>query len=125
MQIHPGITAMAQRFAQARNAKGLTTGQLANRLGIDRQVINMVENGHIILTMQATAKIARALDVEATWLIGCDGQDEVTAETRLVEMSEWRRDFLAMATEDLNAFADALIATDKARRTAERKPPST
>lgn len=123
MHIHPDITAMAQRFAQARNAQGLTTGQLASRSGIARQVINMVEKGHMVLTMQATETIALALNVKAAWLIGGDGQDEATAETQLVKLNDHRREFFAMATEDLSAFAGALIATDKARRSAAKKPP--
>lgn len=125
MEIHSDITAMAQRFAQARNAQGLTPGQLASKSGIARQVINMVEKGYMVLTMQATDAIARALKVEATWLIGCDGCDAATAEARLVKMSEQRQEFFAMATEDLSAFAGSLIATDKARRSAAKKPPST
>lgn len=58
---------LAKRFAAAREASGLTQRQLAERVGLEQQTINAIENGTTLQPRKLTA-LAEALQVSPTWL---------------------------------------------------------
>lgn len=47
---------------QAREAKGWTQGELAERIGVSRKTVNTVENGVFIPSTVVALKLARALE---------------------------------------------------------------
>ena len=49
------------RVREAREAKGLTQAELADRVGVSRKTINTVENGIFIPSTLLALKLARAL----------------------------------------------------------------
>ena len=54
---------MNEEFKQARLAKNLSQTELAKRIGVSRQTINMIENGAYNPTIELCIKICRELGV--------------------------------------------------------------
>ena len=61
---------MGQKIRAARNAHKLTQQQLADASGLDRTYVSLVEHGKQNLTIAAVLKIADALDVSISDLLG-------------------------------------------------------
>ena len=53
--------ALENRIREAREAKGWTQAQLAERIGVSRKTINTVENGVFVPSTVIALKLARAL----------------------------------------------------------------
>ncbi|MGB7654942.1 MAG: helix-turn-helix transcriptional regulator [Novosphingobium sp.] len=53
---------LRNRLREAREARGLTQGQLAELVGVSRKTINTVENGIFVPSTVIALKLARALD---------------------------------------------------------------
>lgn len=53
---------LQNRLREAREARGLTQGQLAELVGVSRKTINTVENGIFVPSTVIALKLARALD---------------------------------------------------------------
>ncbi len=53
--------ALANRLRVAREARGLTQAQLADRIGVSRKTINTVENGVYVPSTVIALKLAAAL----------------------------------------------------------------
>lgn len=51
---------LANRLRQAREAKGWTQSDLAERIGVSRKTINTIENGVFIPSTVIALKLARA-----------------------------------------------------------------
>lgn len=68
------IQTLAQRLAQARKARGLTQGQLAQAAGEKQPNISKLERGSILQT-SAIGRIADALGVPVKWLELGDGPE--------------------------------------------------
>jgi putative transcriptional regulator len=49
------------RIREAREAKGWTQGQLAERIGVSRKTVNTVENGIFVPSTVIALKLAREL----------------------------------------------------------------
>lgn len=54
---------MNEEFKHARLAKNLSQTELAKRIGVSRQTINMIENGAYNPTIELCIKICRELGV--------------------------------------------------------------
>lgn len=54
---------MNEELKQARLAKNLSQTELAKRIGVSRQTINMIENGAYNPTIELCIKICKELDV--------------------------------------------------------------
>ena len=52
---------LANRLREAREAKGWTQAQLAERIGVSRKTVNTVENGVFTPSTVIALKLARAL----------------------------------------------------------------
>jgi transcriptional regulator with XRE-family HTH domain len=61
---------LGQRLRQAREQRGYTQEQLADRLGIGQQQIHRWEAGKSDPSSQAIADLARTLEVTADYLLG-------------------------------------------------------
>jgi putative transcriptional regulator len=53
--------ALDNRIREAREAKGWTQAQLAERIGVSRKTVNTVENGVFVPSTVIALKLARAL----------------------------------------------------------------
>lgn len=53
---------LANSLREAREAAGLTQGQLAEAIGVSRKTINTVENGIFVPSTVIALRLARALD---------------------------------------------------------------
>lgn len=53
---------MNEELKQARLAKNLSQTELAKRIGVSRQTINMIENGAYNPTIELCIKICKELD---------------------------------------------------------------
>ena len=54
---------MNDAMKAARLAKGLSQGELAQRVGVSRQTVNMIENGGYNPTIELCVRICRTLGV--------------------------------------------------------------
>ncbi len=54
---------MNERMRLARMEKNLSQAELARRIGVSRQTINMIENSGYNPTIELCVRICRALDV--------------------------------------------------------------
>ena len=54
---------MNEELKQARLAKNLSQTELAKRIGVSRQTINMIENGAYNPTIELCIRICKELDV--------------------------------------------------------------
>lgn len=54
---------MNDAMKEARLAQGLSQGELAQRVGVSRQTINMIENGGYNPTIELCIRICRTLGV--------------------------------------------------------------
>ena len=63
---------LTNRLREAREARGLTQAQLAERIGVSRKTINTVENGVFVPSTVIALKLAAALGepVEALFSLG-------------------------------------------------------
>ena len=52
-----------EKMRQLRTALGISQGELAKRVGVSRQTVNMIENGGYNPTLELCIRICRALEV--------------------------------------------------------------
>ncbi|RBO54676.1 hypothetical protein DSD19_04685 [Rhodovulum sp. BSW8] len=69
---------------EAREAAGITQGELASKLGISRSYLTQLELGRRKLTSERQLDIARALDVDAASLVDFEAPSQVE-EDELIE----------------------------------------
>jgi transcriptional regulator with XRE-family HTH domain len=67
---------VAERILNARKAKGLTQEELGKQLGMSSSSISSIENSRRNLTLETIAKIASVLDVEPSFLLGVNLENE-------------------------------------------------
>lgn len=60
---------LGKNLKKIRLAKKMSQGDIAKILGVDRGYISKIENGKKNLTLQTTAKLAKALRVSAVDLL--------------------------------------------------------
>lgn len=63
----PGMDTLAKRLAHAREAAGLTQGQLSAKSGVAQSDISKIENGQI-LRPTSTVALSKALGCNPFWL---------------------------------------------------------
>lgn len=64
---------LANSLREAREAAGLTQGQLAEAIGVSRKTINTVENGVFVPSTVIALKLARALGCRVEELFQLSG----------------------------------------------------
>ena len=66
---------LSLRISELRQAKGWTQTELARRAGIRRATVNRIENAKVkAIDLEVLEKLARALDVDAGYLIVTKGK---------------------------------------------------
>lgn len=61
---------LAARLKQAREAAGLSQGQVARIIGMHRPSVTEIENGNRKVSADELATFASTYDVSAAWLLG-------------------------------------------------------
>ena len=62
-------TELGKAVRELRQKRGLSQGQLAERVGVDRKTINRIENGHHSTSVSTITDIAKSLDEKPSALI--------------------------------------------------------
>jgi len=76
---------LSEKLKQARKQKGLTQGQLAQRIGADIQRISKYERGVLIPTTGIIVKLSNTLDVSLDYLLK-NGKNRVTGKVKDSEL---------------------------------------
>ena len=64
-----------ERIRDARKAKGMTQGELAEKIGVKTPAVYKYESGLVVNLKQETiGKLAAALDVSPSWLMCLDNE---------------------------------------------------
>lgn len=76
---------LSEKLKQARKQKGLTQGQLAQKIGADIQRISKYERGILIPTTEIMIKLSNALDVSLDYLLKNE-KNQVTGKVKDAEL---------------------------------------
>lgn len=87
------IPLLALRLRNARQLRGLTLGELADKVGLNKSTVQRYEKGHIQSPKQPVVRaLAAALDVNYAWLCGksesiepVDGDMEIARYLEILE----------------------------------------
>ena len=103
--LKPTLKTLGERLAWAREMRGLTQQELADRAGCSRDVIAKTENGTTRMT-KGIDKIAHALEVSPAWL--AFGRDEIDAwDKETLEMAQK----ISQMPDETRVAVKALIET--------------
>lgn len=76
---------LSKKLKQARKQKGITQGQLSQKIGADIQRISKYERGILIPTTEIMIKLSNALDVSLDYLLKND-KNRVTSKVKNAEL---------------------------------------
>jgi transcriptional regulator with XRE-family HTH domain len=95
---------MKERIAEVRKKLGLSQNEMADRLGLSRNFISLMENGNRIPSDRTIADICREFNVNRVWLETGVGEpfDPVSREDRIA-------DILSQAIAGTSTARDRLI----------------
>ena len=82
---------MHKRVSEVRKAANLTQGEFADKLGLTRNFISLIENGNRDPSDRTIADICREFNVSETWLRTGEGEMTVprSREEEISEMVGW------------------------------------
>lgn len=98
-----------ERITSARKKAGLTQEQLASAIGVKRAVVSKYETGTIEPSISQLQKIAKALNVSLSYLLGISGAPEFDTEAldlALLEYTSSRPELADINFEEMAAKAD-------------------
>lgn len=122
---------MKDRIREARETLGLSQAQFAEKVGLTKNYISLVENGKRSLSARTVADICRIFGISEDWMLTGDGsifeispEAETTAEYLATVMKEFpetfRSRFIAATKnltledwEDLARIAETLLQGKK------------
>jgi transcriptional regulator with XRE-family HTH domain len=97
--------AIAQRLRLARENAGLSQGQVAKKLDLQRPSISEMEAGRRRVSAEELSALATLYHVETDWLLG---ETTTTIDTDRIELAA--RELAKLKTDDLNRVMDLLKA---------------
>jgi transcriptional regulator with XRE-family HTH domain len=74
---------IASRIKEARKAAGLSQGQLAGLLGMQRPSVSEIEAGNRRVSGEEISRLVELLDVSSSWLLGRDAERADPHDTKL------------------------------------------
>lgn len=98
---------IAARVREARKAAGLSQGQVARLLGMQRPSISEMEAGHRRVSGDEIVRLAELFDVSPTWLLG---EGAVRADPHDARLQLAARELGKLKPEDLERLL-ALLAS--------------
>ena len=109
---------IAERIVQAREASGLSTAQLARRLGVQSNTLTRWENGQTEPRGSRLMMLSGMLNVSSAWLLSGIGEEptEDTLEDEVLRLREELRQVngtLKEASRTINGLVKRLDALGK------------
>lgn len=106
---------IASRIREARRMSGLSQGQVAKMLGLQRPSVTEIESGNRAVAAEELAKIAEIFDVSVSWLLG-EGASQLDAQDDRLQLAA--RELQKLKPQDLNRLLTILASM----RDQEKKP---
>lgn len=103
---------IGERIRNLRRAKLMTQDQLAKAIGVKRAVISKYENGNVSINISILEKLAAALDVTPSFLIGYEEQivnPENYTPAALTELNNIAWDLYKQHIEKINSSERKLL----------------
>lgn len=98
---------MKERIAEVRKSAGLSQAEMADRLGLSRNFISLMENGNRIPSDRTVSDICREFGVNRVWLETGVGEPFQPKDKR-EELKAVFADVLSGRQSDKNAFIEAV-----------------
>lgn len=98
---------MKERIATIRKNANLSQAEMAERLGLSRNFISLIENGNRIPSDRTISDICREFSVNRIWLETGAGEP-FQEKTRAEKLAEVFGDVLAGHKSEKNAFIEAI-----------------
>src|SRR5579872_7272295 len=98
---------IATRIREARKAAGLSQGQVAHLLGLQRPSVSEIEAGNRRVSGEEIGRLAELFDVSPSWLIG-NGADQADPHDAKLQLAA--RELGKLKPEDLDRLL-ALLAS--------------
>src|SRR5581483_11559773 len=89
---------IASRIREARKAAGLSQGQVAKLLGLQRPSVSELEAGRRRVSSDELARLADLFEVSPTWLLG-EGADKVDLHDTKLQLAA--RELAKLKEDDL------------------------
>jgi transcriptional regulator with XRE-family HTH domain len=106
---------IAARVREARRMAGLSQGQVAKLLGLQRPSVTEIEAGNRAVSAEELAKMAEVFEVGVSWLLG-DGAERVDAQDDRLQLAA--RELKKLKPKDL----ERLMAILASLREQEKNP---
>jgi len=106
---------IAARIREARRMAGLSQGQVAKLLGLQRPSVTEIESGNRGVTAEELSKLAEVFEVSVTWLLG-EGSERVDAQDDRLQLAA--RELKKLKPKDLERLMSILASL----RDQEKKP---
>ena len=98
---------MKERIAEVRKNAGLSQSEMADRLGLSRNFISLMENGNRVPSDRTVSDICREFSVNRVWLETGVG-DPFQPKDKREELKAVFADVLSGRQSDKNAFIEAV-----------------
>ncbi|MCG3121875.1 MAG: hypothetical protein GIKADHBN_00247 [Phycisphaerales bacterium] len=106
---------IASRIREARRLAGLSQGQVAKMLDLQRPSVTEMESGKRAVAAEELAKLAEVFDVSVAWLLG-EGATKLDAQDDRLHLAA--RELQKLKSKDL----DRLLTILASMRDQEKKP---
>jgi transcriptional regulator with XRE-family HTH domain len=93
-----------ERLRQAREASGLSQGQVAKKMGLHRPTVTEIEAGRRKVSGDEVSEMAKLYNVSVTWIINGPGEDHAGDDRVLLAARELSK----MSNEDLDRLMNML-----------------
>lgn len=105
--IHKEVIPTKNRIAEIRKHAGLSQAEMAERLGLSRNFISLIENGNRIPSDRTISDICREFGVDRIWLETGAGEP-FTPRSKQEELAAIFGDVLSGRVSEKNAFIEAV-----------------
>lgn len=110
-------TTLPGRLRAAREAAGLSQGQVAKLMGMHRPTVSEIESGNRKVSAEEISKLASLYDAKVTWLLG-EAPDRASADDPKLQLAA--RELGKLKPDDLDRLLKLIAAlkTDDDEREA-------
>jgi transcriptional regulator with XRE-family HTH domain len=98
---------IASRIREARKAAGLSQGQVAKLLNLQRPSVSQIEAGQRRVSGDEIVRLARIFDVSASWLLG-EGAEKIDRHDTKLQLAA--RELSKLKPEDLDRLLGLLAS---------------
>lgn len=90
---------MKNRIVQLRKGRGWTQDEFAEKMGISKNYVSLIENGKKIPSNRLVSDICREFNASKDWLLTGDGEPTIK-RTRNQEIASFMNDIMELPDED-------------------------